>query len=34
MPGEMGEAFKVMALSRGFDAPLRGFGLQDLRASL
>ncbi len=34
MPGEMGEAFKVMALSRGFTAPLRGFSLQDLRDSL
>lgn len=34
MPGEMGEAFKVMALGRGFDAPLRGFALQDLRDSL
>jgi SAM-dependent MidA family methyltransferase len=34
MPGEMGEAFKVMALARGFSAPLRGFSLQDLRDSL
>jgi SAM-dependent MidA family methyltransferase len=34
LPGEMGEAFKVMALCREFDAPLRGFALQDLRASL
>jgi SAM-dependent MidA family methyltransferase len=34
MPGEMGEAFKVMALARGFSAPLRGFSLQDLRNSL
>jgi SAM-dependent MidA family methyltransferase len=34
LPGEMGEAFKVMALCRDFDAPLRGFALQDLRASL
>jgi SAM-dependent MidA family methyltransferase len=34
LPGEMGEAFKCMALSREFDAALRGFALQDLRASL
>jgi SAM-dependent MidA family methyltransferase len=31
MPGEMGEAFKVMALARNFDAPLSGFSVQDLR---
>ncbi|HEY2416328.1 MAG TPA: SAM-dependent methyltransferase [Steroidobacteraceae bacterium] len=34
LPGEMGERFKVMALTRGFNAPLRGFALQDLRRSL
>ncbi len=34
MPGEMGEAFKAMALTRGYDEPLRGFAHQDLRASL
>jgi SAM-dependent MidA family methyltransferase len=34
LPGEMGEAFKFMALTRGHDAPLSGFTLQDLRASL
>ncbi len=34
LPGEMGEAFKVMALTRGFDEPLAGFALQDLRRSL
>ena len=34
MPEEMGEAFKAMALARGFDARLSGFVLQDLRASL
>ncbi|HEY6483920.1 MAG TPA: SAM-dependent methyltransferase [Steroidobacteraceae bacterium] len=34
MPGEMGEAFKVMALTRGVQAALRGFAYQDLRASL
>ena len=31
MPEEMGEAFKVMALTRALDAPLAGFALQDLR---
>ena len=34
LPGEMGEAFKVMALTRDFDEPLAGFALQDLRRSL
>jgi SAM-dependent MidA family methyltransferase len=34
MPGEMGEAFKVIALTRGYDAALSGFALQDLRHSL
>jgi SAM-dependent MidA family methyltransferase len=34
MPEEMGEAFKMMALARGFDAPLAGFTLQDLRHQL
>jgi SAM-dependent MidA family methyltransferase len=34
MPGEMGEAFKAMALTRGYEAGLVGFGLQDLRHSL
>ena len=34
MPGEMGEAFKVMALTRDYEGPLSGFSLQDLRASL
>ncbi len=31
MPGEMGEAFKAMALVRDFAAPMRGFAVQDLR---
>jgi len=31
MPTEMGEKFKVIALSRNFDNPLRGFAMQDLR---
>jgi SAM-dependent MidA family methyltransferase len=34
LPGEMGEACKVMALTRGLDPKLRGFALQDLRSSL
>jgi SAM-dependent MidA family methyltransferase len=34
MPEEMGEAFKVMALSRGVNLQLRGFALQDLRHQL
>ena len=31
MPEEMGEAFKVLALTRALAAPLAGFALQDLR---
>lgn len=34
LPGEMGEAFKVMALTRDCDVALEGFALQDLRQSL
>jgi SAM-dependent MidA family methyltransferase len=34
LPGEMGEAFKAMALARGIEDPLQGFKLQDLRSSL
>ncbi len=34
LPGEMGEAFKVMALTRHCDLALQGFALQDLRHSL
>jgi SAM-dependent MidA family methyltransferase len=34
LPGEMGEAFKVMALTRGYDAAPGGFALRDLRHSL
>jgi hypothetical protein len=30
----MGEAFKVMALTRGLEEPLCGFVHQDLRGSL
>ncbi len=34
LPGEMGELFKVMALTKGVDGPLQGFGLQDRRGRL
>ncbi len=34
LPGEMGEVFKVMALTRQCDIALQGFALQDLRQSL
>jgi len=34
LPGEMGEAFKAMALTRDVDVALEGFTLQDLRQSL
>lgn len=34
MPGEMGELFKVMALSRNWTGPLRGFALLDERGRL
>jgi SAM-dependent MidA family methyltransferase len=30
LPGEMGEVFKVIALGNRFDAPLAGFGVQNL----
>jgi len=34
LPGEMGERFKVMALSRGIEGAFTGFGFRDLSASL
>jgi SAM-dependent MidA family methyltransferase len=34
LPGEMGEAFKLLALGRGIEAPLQCFKFQDLRDSL
>lgn len=34
LPGEMGEAFKVMALTRGLEGSLSGFAHQDLRQQL
>jgi SAM-dependent MidA family methyltransferase len=33
-PSEMGELFKVIALGRGVDAPLKGFSAGDMRARL
>jgi SAM-dependent MidA family methyltransferase len=34
LPGEMGERFKVIALAMGYDSPLRGFAVRDLRHTL
>jgi len=34
LPGEMGERFKALALTRGYDAPLGGFAVRDLRHTL
>lgn len=34
LPGEMGERFKVMALTRDYDSVLSGFSIRDLAASL
>jgi len=34
LPHEMGELFKVIAIGRGLEQPLRGFSLQDRRARL
>ena len=34
LPAEMGERFKVIALAKGYDAPLRGFATRDLRHKL
>ncbi|HEY0686857.1 MAG TPA: SAM-dependent methyltransferase [Steroidobacter sp.] len=34
LPGEMGERFKVIGLSKGVELPLRGFSVRDLAASL
>ena len=31
LPGEMGERFKVIALAKRYEAPLRGFAVRDLR---
>ncbi len=34
LPGEMGERFKVIGLTRGVSQPLKGFAIRDLAASL
>ncbi|MEM7280475.1 MAG: SAM-dependent methyltransferase [Pseudomonadota bacterium] len=34
MPDQMGERFKVMALTRGCETTLKGFGLRDFRSTL
>lgn len=34
LPGEMGERFKVIGLTRNYDEPLAGFAIRDLAASL
>jgi len=34
LPGEMGERFKCIGLTRGLDIPVRGFRLQDQRERL
>ena len=34
LPGEMGERFKVIALAKGYDSPLRGCAVRDLRHTL
>lgn len=34
LPSEMGERFKVMALTKNYDEPLRGFAMQDYRNKL
>jgi SAM-dependent MidA family methyltransferase len=34
LPGEMGERFKVIGLTRNFEHPLRGFSVRDLTATL
>jgi SAM-dependent MidA family methyltransferase len=34
LPGEMGEAFKLLALGRGIEVPLQSFRLQELSPSL
>jgi SAM-dependent MidA family methyltransferase len=34
LPGEMGERFKVIGLTRNYDRPLAGFAVRDMAASL
>jgi SAM-dependent MidA family methyltransferase len=34
LPAEMGERFKVLALARDYETPLKGFAIRDLSGSL
>ena len=34
LPTEMGDRFKVMALTKNYDEPLKGFSMLDLRNRL
>jgi hypothetical protein len=34
LPGEMGERFKVIGLTKNYEHPLRGFSVRDLIGSL
>ncbi|MGH8370736.1 MAG: SAM-dependent methyltransferase, partial [Gammaproteobacteria bacterium] len=34
LPDEMGERFKVIGFTKGFDEPLQGFALRDLSHTL
>jgi SAM-dependent MidA family methyltransferase len=34
LPGEMGDRFQAIALTRGLDIPLRGFAFRDERGRL
>jgi SAM-dependent MidA family methyltransferase len=34
LPGEMGERFRVIALTKGYDSPLRGFAVRELGHTL
>jgi SAM-dependent MidA family methyltransferase len=34
LPTQMGESFKVIALTRGIEGPLMGFSLRDLQDRL
>jgi SAM-dependent MidA family methyltransferase len=34
LPSEMGERFQAIAFTQGYDAPLRGFAVRDLRHTL
>ncbi len=34
LPSEMGDRFKVIALTKNYDEPLKGFSMLDLRSRL